>query len=59
MRIALCLYGYFNNREDSSAGMKGYKYIQDNILSHPNVDVFIHSWDMENRFKIIDLFKPK
>jgi hypothetical protein len=59
MKIALCLYGYFNNREDSSAGMKGYQYIKDTILKYPNVDVFVHSWDLENENKIKELYKPK
>jgi len=59
MKIALCLYGYFNNKGDSNAGMKGYNYIKDNILKYPNVDVFIHSWDLENEDKIRGLYNPK
>lgn len=59
MRIALCLYGYFNNREDENAGMKGYEYIKNTILKHGNVDVFVHSWDLKNRDLILDLYNPK
>lgn len=59
MKIALCLYGYFNNKGDSNAGMKGYNYIKDNILQYPNVDVFIHSWDLANEEKIRGLYNPK
>lgn len=58
-RVALCLYGYFNNREDSGAGMKGYRYIKDNILKYENVDIFIHSWDVENEGIIRELYNPK
>lgn len=58
MKIALCLYGYFNNKADSSAGMKGYEYIKEHILKYENVDVFVHSWDLENSQKILDLYKP-
>lgn len=58
MKIALCLYGYFNNREDINAGEKGYQYILNNILKH-DVDIFIHSWDIENQKRILELYKPK
>jgi hypothetical protein len=31
MKVALCLYGYFNNKADQLAGYKGYQYIKDTI----------------------------
>lgn len=58
MKIALVLYGYFNNREDQNSGMKGYAYIQENLLKH-GVDVFIHSWDLQNQNLIEALYNPK
>jgi hypothetical protein len=59
MKIALCLYGYFNNRGDSTAGSKGYQYIKDCILSYHNADIFIHSWDLENEERIRAIYNPK
>ncbi|QLY27042.1 hypothetical protein [Bdellovibrio sp. KM01] len=47
-RIALCLYGKFNNRLSKNSGMDGFEYIKEHILNNQNVDVFIHSWDLEN-----------
>lgn len=58
-RTALCLYGYFSNRENENAGMLGYEYIKENILKYPNVDVFVHTWDLKNEKKIIELYNPK
>lgn len=59
-KIALCLHGYFNSLTDNtSLGQDGYAYIQKHILSKGDVDVFVHSWDLENRDTILDLYKPK
>src|SRR5690242_10107410 len=63
MRVALCLYGYYNNRADNNAGDKGYKYIQDKIYSeckkhHAELDIFVHTWDSQNYSKIINQYKP-
>jgi hypothetical protein len=60
MRIALCLYGYFNNRADGDAGNKGCQYISEHVFKAADgVDVFVHSWDVENSGRITDLYKPK
>ena len=59
MRVALCLYGYYNNRADVDAGDKGLNYIKDNILSKGHdVDIFAHSWDTKNENKILSAYKP-
>lgn len=61
-KIALCLYGRYNNRlAPNKSGDDGYKYIKENIISRVNegnVDVFIHSWDLDNQEKIIKNYKP-
>lgn len=57
--IALCLYGYYNNRADSKAGDKGYNYIKNVIYPHGNVDVFIHSWEPDRENQLKDHYNPK
>jgi len=60
MKIALCLHGLFNSLTDSTSnGIDGYEHIKKNILMKGNVDVFIHSWDVNNVDEIIDLYSPK
>lgn len=63
MRVALCLYGYYNNRADKSAGDKGYTYIQDKIMKQAKaigaeVDVFFHSWDVAETKSIFEKYTP-
>jgi len=60
MRIALCLYGCFNNRSDNQADDKGYSYLKENILDKvESVDVFSHSWDDGFKNKIDDYYNPR
>lgn len=60
MKTALCLYGYFNNKVDNSAGLKGYGYINDLIISKvDDVDIFIHSWDVKNKELILSKYDAK
>lgn len=60
MRIALCLHGYFNNRADKNAGTNGFYHLQERVMSLGDVDVFFHSWDVENQDAILGLYsKPK
>jgi len=60
MRVALCLYGYYNNRSDRNAGDKGYQYLKEKVFSKvEGVDVFIHSWDENLKEKIDGLYNPK
>jgi hypothetical protein len=57
MKIALCLHGYFNSsRDTSSFGLDGYTHIKKHILDGNDVDVFIHSWDVDNKEKIKELY---
>jgi hypothetical protein len=64
MRVALCLYGFYNNRSDQNAGDKGYKYIQDKIYNEckkhgAKLDVFFHCWELDLESKLLDQYKPK
>lgn len=58
MRIAVCLYGYFNNRRSPNTGSDGHAYIMENICKGRNVDFFIHSWDLNNESHIKNIYKP-
>lgn len=55
-KIALCLYGNFNNRFSDQSGLNGFEYIKNKILDGRNIDIFIHSWDTKNQATIISLY---
>lgn len=55
-KIALCLYGKFNNRLLPTSGIEGFEYIKEKILKGRNVDIFIHSWDIESQSQIEQVY---
>jgi hypothetical protein len=60
MKIALCLHGLFNSAtDDTSLGLDAYEYIKKHILSKGDVDVFVHSWDVDKKELIKNLYNPK
>lgn len=60
MKIALCLHGLFDSATDfSSKGIDGFNHINKNILKNNDVDIFIHSWELEKVNLITNLYKPK
>ena len=60
MKIALCLHGLFDSTQDSTSnGLDGREYIQKHIMDRGDVDVFIHSWDLEKRGLIEAMYQPK
>ena len=60
MKIALCLHGMFDSPMDkTSNGLDGRDYIQRHIMDKGDVDVFIHSWDLEKRGLIEAMYQPK
>jgi hypothetical protein len=64
MKIALCLYGYFNSLTDLTAkGIDGFDYIKRKILNVGNsagvVDVYIHNWEPDMRAQLMELYSPK
>ncbi|EKE03240.1 MAG: hypothetical protein ACD_20C00228G0006 [uncultured bacterium] len=56
-KIALCLYGKYNNRYSLNSGDDGTQYIKDNILKGRKIDVFAYSTDLENEEKIRKNYK--
>lgn len=59
MKIALCLHGLFDSTTDSSSkGFDGYQHIKKNILYKRDVDVYIHSWEINKKQQILDLYNP-
>jgi hypothetical protein len=60
MKIALCLHGLFNSSQDSSSnGLDGLEHIKRHIFPKGVVDVFIHSWEVDNAGLINDIYNPK
>lgn len=60
MKIALCLHGLFNSTTDfTSNGTDGFDYIEKNILNKGDVDVYIHSWEVDKKEDILKLYNPK
>jgi hypothetical protein len=59
MKIALCLHGYFNSFTDlTSKGEDGFEHLQKHVFSKGDVDVYFHSWDVENKNTILKLYGP-
>jgi len=67
MKTALCLHGYFDSKNQARTGGKdiaiaAFNYIKEKIIDNPalgEVDVFIHTWDVNNSKKIKELYAPK
>lgn len=66
MRTALCLYGNVGGSDDSfeKGSVNDFEYcakqIQNFIITNnKQVDVFIHSWSIKYKDKLIELYKPK
>jgi len=60
LKIALCLHGLFDSTTDlTSNGVDGFNYIKANILNKGDVDIYIHSWDVNKKEKILNLYNPK
>lgn len=57
MKIALCLHGLFDSKHDkTSKGLDGFNYIKKTILDKHDVDVYIHSWEVDKKSLITDLY---
>ena len=63
MKIAICFYGLdptecwknFEKQKDLS-----YKFWKDNVFDvNDNIDVFIHSWSVTQKNKLLTIYKPK
>ena len=66
-KVALCLSGKIGNTKGKSGNhksdvrilMKGYEHYKRHIIDKNDVDIFIHSWDVELKKDIEMLYKPK
>ena len=58
MKIAVVLSGYFGtiSTNDMQSGINSHKKIT-NFFKDYDVDYYIHSWQTEDKDKIIDLYK--
>jgi hypothetical protein len=52
MKIALCFSGQARSYE------KGYEYYKRNLLDHYDVDVYIHTWHMDEGNELLHTYKP-
>ena len=61
MKIALCLTGYVGslekfNHQSSSEQIhirEAYEYYKKNVIQDYDVDIFIHSWDINSKEEIV------
>ena len=58
MKVALCLNGYYTKSDDLQISRSSHEYIKNKILDVADVDVFIHSWDLDHKDEMINLYKP-
>ena len=66
MRVALCFNGLIGGRVTKTGNGENldptiaYEYYKKHIIDvNDEVDVFIHSWSVEAKEKLIELYKPK
>ena len=66
MKVAICFYGLVGSISDKNGNgvlldpMIGYKYYKEHVFdTNVEVDVFIHSWSVNSKDKLIELYKPK
>ncbi len=66
MKIAFCLNGVVGgNAGKSGQGSSeevleiGHRYFKENIFDKNDVDVFVHSWTVDMKDKILELYNPK
>tara|TARA_R110000744_G_scaffold121499_1_gene226163 strand:- start:2 stop:886 length:885 start_codon:yes stop_codon:yes gene_type:complete len=47
------------NNSSSKVLETSYKYFYENIIKHNDVDIFFHTWDVNLKDKMVELYKPK
>jgi hypothetical protein len=52
MKIALCFSGQARSYE------QGYEFYKRNLLDHYDVDVYIHTWHMDEGNELLHVYKP-
>ena len=64
MKIALCLSGYVGSLSKFHKGgaeidiREGYGYLKKNVIQEYDVDIFIHSWDVNRAEEIVKTYNP-
>jgi hypothetical protein len=58
MKVALCLNGYYVSSSGIDTARSSFDYIKKKILDVADVDVFVHSWDLEHQEEIERLYSP-
>ena len=62
-KVALCFSGLARGKNDIGRDSGGIDYsfphIKRHILKKNDVDIFVHSWSVDSRDDILNLFKPK
>ena len=66
MKVALCLAGLTGGTSESKNGQGDpidpkiiFNNFKNHVLDKNNIDVFIHSWSVENKKILNELYKPK
>lgn len=65
MKIALCLYGLVGSVSDKNGVGQplnpeiAFKLNHKNLISGNDVDIFMHSWSLGHRERLLELYKPK
>jgi len=67
MKTALCLFGLVGNIKGKAGKHSSdnellelcYKHYKEHILDKNDIDVFIHTWDIQFKDRILELYKPK
>ena len=65
MKIAFCLFGHIGGKKEKNGGVAGdvdlsrvSESYKNTILDGNDADIFIHSWSVNDKNQIIDLFAP-
>ena len=66
MKIALCLFGHIGGMKSKGGSLHGdvditraYNSYNKMILNDNDVDIFIHSWSVDSKGELLNLYTPK
>lgn len=65
MKVALCLYGLVggmvgkDGKGGSLDGSIAFEHYKKHVLDKNDVDVFVHTWSVESKDSVLNLYKPK
>jgi len=65
MKIALCLFGHIGGMKSINGSIVGegnisrvYNSYKNMVIGDNDVDLFIHSWSVDDKKRILDVYKP-